>query len=64
MKIVTKLVTKKRLQFVSRLLTKKANESLTELRVREKGHQVVDQLEMLKLSGRVPWGQHIDVVSI
>lgn len=29
----------------------------------EKGQRLVDQLEMPKLFGRVPWGQHIDIIS-
>ena len=31
--------------------------------VDEKGQRVVDQLEMPELFGRVPWGQHIDIIS-
>ena len=29
----------------------------------EKGQRLVDQLEMPELFGRVPWGQHIDIIS-
>ena len=29
----------------------------------EKGQRLVDQLEMPKLFGQVPWGQHIDIIS-
>ena len=29
----------------------------------EKGQRVIDQMEMPELFGRVPWGQHIDIVS-
>ena len=29
----------------------------------EKGQRIIDQLEMPELFGRVPWGQHIDIVS-
>ncbi len=31
--------------------------------VDEKGQRLVDQLEMPELFGRVPWGQHIDIIS-
>ncbi|WP_300896991.1 YhcG family protein [uncultured Alistipes sp.] len=50
-------------QVVGQLEDKKGQQVVGQMKIGEKSHQLGDLLEMPELFGKVPWGQHISIVS-
>lgn len=50
-------------QVVGQLENEKGQQVVGQMKIGEKSHQLGDLLEMPKLFGKVPWGQHISIIS-
>lgn len=50
-------------QVVGQLGDEKSQQVVGQMKIGEKSHQLGDLLEMPELFGKVPWGQHISIVS-
>ncbi|MCX4333601.1 MAG: PDDEXK nuclease domain-containing protein [Bacteroidales bacterium] len=50
-------------QLVGQLDNEKGQQLVDQMKIEEKSQQVADLLEMPELFGKVPWGQHISIIS-